>query len=239
MATVLDNPFFMYGIIAGGLAFAIYLVIKNKNKIPEMKEFIPTKSEKTIENELKEKLKIHGNKINGFLFSNIKRIGRIDSYLKAYGEFEIYTNSDGKNYKIIKDEKKPFNLIILRMKNTNILLRLFGLKKIFYVLKMKNNEGEDLIKIDKETNRFFISDKTDLISYGNVWLNSDESMEYLNDISMKRMLINTNTHLENLPDKIVHMEMEQAKKERLNRVLTEQERMKWEERKSAGDTTIA
>lgn len=236
--SILDNPLIGYiaVIVIIGIIFSIFL---KKRKIG-FKEFKPQLFEKTIYDELKKKVDLQGIKIiRGKLLISFHQIARIDRYFAAKGKFAL-TLFDPKNKEFNvqpKEQDEEFNLLILRGKNPFFLWRLLSIKFHYYILKFTDNDKR-IIKFDDKSNRFILPESIDLVSYGNVWTNSTESIEYINDISMKRMNEETMMHLENLPDKLVHLELEQAKLERTGRILTEQEKSKYEERKKASDTSI-
>jgi hypothetical protein len=106
------------------------------------------------------------------------------------------------------------------------------MKKKYYIL------NRDKVKHDLNNDIFYIQDKVDIIPFGDVWIMDDDGLEYLSDVSIKRMNEQTMMWLEFLPDRVSHLELAQARKERISRIESDIERRKYEERKDTGDTTI-
>lgn len=240
MPQFLDNPFFVGGIIAAFFGFIVIMfIIKNKSKT-DYKKFIPRPFSDTINDEMKDKFKLVGIDFKGGkLHMGVNKIGDIRKYFYAKGKFSdaIF---DEKSKKFFIDEKDDieYNLLFIKCKSHNILFRLLKIKNIYYILRTKDKDEKDIIQVDHLNKRIFLPVNTDLISYGGVWHNSLQSVEYVNDISVKKMLQEVMTHLESTPDKVAHMEQEQAKLERTARVYADYERFKWEDKKKSGDTTI-
>jgi len=230
------------------IILAVFLLIyfiwsrrqKNKEGVT-FKDFKPQPLRKTLDEELSGKMKMLGRDFNGKLFVSFYRIGKVSKYFKIKGHFDI-VNWDRKDKQFIIDEKSKelnkYDLLVLHMKSNNFFLWLFGLGKYFMVIKYKDDKGNYTVKLDPQNKSIILNDNMDLTSYGKIWTNCMEAIEYLNDISIKRLNEQTQMHLENNPDKVIHLEMEMAKKERSLKATAEAEKSKYKERESAGDTQL-
>ncbi len=241
MATIFDNP--IYAFIAIPIAITIILLILFRGKLKHGISFKDFKSRglaETFMEELKSKVDLTGIVVKkATLFMGFRQIGRIERYKIVKGKFsKAYFDDKTKSVAVDPEGDTEYDLMIMRSKNNFFIYRWLGMKKHYFIFKYHENEKK-IVEFDPLTNRFFININMDLVTYGNVWTNSEESIEYLNNISQKRMNEETMMHLENLPDKIVHLELEQAKKERTGRLFTDLERSKYEERKTADDTVIS
>lgn len=221
-------------------AVIIYFLISRRNKDQiTFKEFKPQPLKKTLNESLKDKTKLFGRKFSGKLFISFYPICRIDRYFKIKGTFEVLLFDERKkDFSTTKEDGEQYDLIILRALSKNFLKALFGFGKYFIIIKLRDKKGNPQIKFDHVNKSIILNEGMDLTSYGEIWSNCHEGIEYLNDISVKRMLEQTQMYLENNPDKVIHLEMEQAKRERIKRVEAEIEKSKWKERETAGDTTI-
>lgn len=240
MAQFLDNPFFVGGILIGFFLFIVLLAIIKKKGKGDYKKFVPKPFRETINEELKDKFQLMGIDFKGGkLHVGVNKIGDIRKYFYARGKLSnaIF---DEKSKKFFVDEKDDitYYLIFIKCKSKNFLFRLLRIKNIYYILRTKDDKEKDIIQVDHLNKRIFLPPNIDLVSYGGVWHNSLQSIEYVNDISVKKMLQEVMTHLESTPDKVAHMEQEQAKMERTARVYSDYERFKWEDKKKSGDTTI-
>lgn len=246
LEAILNNPFLavFLGAIISIIIFAV--IFTKKKKDLDYKRFVPTLFKETINDELKRKFDIQGKKFKGGkLYVGLDMTAHIIRYFHASGRFS-HAIFDPKSKDIIvedKDTDEKYNLLFIQASSKNIIFRLLGIKKTYFIIN-SNYETTDkktvnIVQIDEERKRIFVPGSMDWRSYGGVWINSMSSFEYVNDISMKRMISTVMMHLENTPDKVAHMEQEQAKLERSARTYANIERDKWEERKSAGDTTIS
>lgn len=232
---ILLNPIVIVCVILSGVV--IFLLI---NKKDSWKDFKPQEFDKTLKDNLNEKLKTYGKPIKGDLFVGYYKIAKLRKYMIVKGKFleQIY-NQSSKELVIPKDPNKiDYDFLILETKRKGIIQALFG-KSVHYILDLYNKDGKKIIDFGKEKNNVIIPENLPYEIYGKIWIISDLAIEYLNDISMKRMNEQTMMHLENLPDKVAHLEMQQAKRERSERIFAEMERAKWEKRKDASDTTVS
>lgn len=229
-------------IIVAGVAIFIFIVIavvKKKNDGPLYKEFIPIPFTKTISDSLTEKFDLYGKKFKGSLYQGPNKIADIIKMFEGKGKFsEALFDHKSKNIFTEDGKDKEYDMVFLLCGSDNLLFKIFGVKKRFFILKKKEGD-KDIVTFDIDRKRVFLPSNMDLKSYGEVWHNSSHGVEYVNDISTMRMIETIMMHLENNPDKVAHMEQQQAKIERTARVYSELERGKWEDRKSVGDTTIS
>lgn len=242
MATsIFDNPIVVALILLGVIGFIISMLYKKKMGTGTFKDFKPQKFSATTINELKEKIDTQGTRYKGELYVGLKRICKIDKYYVGKGKFALAVFNPKDKSITVQDQEKDieYELMFLRGRSNNIIYRILGLKKVYYLLKYKGDKLADTMRFDEINKKIFLPHSTDLTSYGDVWVNSADSIEYINDISMKRANEEIMMHLENMPDRVVHLEIEQAKRERISKIITDLEKSKWEERKDAGDTTIS
>lgn len=238
----LSQNWIYYAIIIG-IFLLIYFLWNRRQKGKEgvtFKDFKPQQLKKTLNEDLDEKMKLFGRKFNGNVYINIYKIGKASKYLKIRGHFDV-VGWDKKDKQFIIDQKAKalnYELVVLHMKSKNFFLWLFGFGKSFMIIKYKNDAGEYLLKLDPTTKTIILHDDMDLTLYGKIWTNCMEGIEYLNDISFKRMLEQTQMHLENIPDKTIHLEMETQKRERILKTTADAEKSKYKERETAGDTQL-
>jgi len=233
---------------------AIIILKKHKKNEITFKEFKPRPLKKTLDEDLKGKMKLFGIYCRkGSLFIGFNKIANFDKYFNIRGWFELMTwdpkgkeftlpdkpiKSTDKNQKIQQKDDLKYDLLCIQAKNKFFLLRWLGICKFFLILKMRDDNEVPCLRFDPINSSIILNTGTDLTSWGKIWSNSMDAIEYLNDISIKRLNEQAQMHMENMPDKVVHLEMEQAKKERSNKIFVEQEKSKYKERESAGDTTI-
>ena len=233
---ILDNPIVVVIVVVAVLAFGISIILK-KRKMPKFDEFKPTRFRDTIYYELMDKVKNQGLKIKmGKLIIGVNKIADIEKWIRVQGHFTNYTyDQKTKKMEIVEGGEPPkYDMMVFLCKSKNIFLRIFRRGKYFFLLKK-----ESFLKFDDISNSFILEEGTDLVSYGSVWINSQDSIEYLHDISIKKMNVELMEALENYPNKIVHLEMQQAKKERLYREMVETDKSKYESIKRGEDTVIS
>lgn len=223
----------MIGGVAVVMIVIISLILRNKQGL--FKTFIPRLFSETVYDEMKKKIKLHGVKVKGKLYIGFQKIALVERYMNTTGKMAGFLWDEKTREMIEEDKTTNYKFLILRCKSNNLLFRLFGLKKMYFILR---NEKEN-ITIDEKESKIFLPSGTDLKSYGNVWHNSEIAMEYVNDISIKRMNEQIMTHVENAPDRIVHLEMQLAKNERLARTLSDIEKGRYEKTKTADETVIS
>lgn len=231
----LDNPIVVGLILVGMLAIIVYAIFGKR--IEKIKDLKIQKTEETIEKDFKEKIKKMGHKIkHGKLILGVNNIAKLDRWLRIQGKFDEYFLADKtQGYQINEDaERVPYDLLIFLAKNKFFLFRWLGIKKYFFLI-----QANSLLRFDEVTNSFILKENTDLVLYADVWVNSQSSIEYIHDISIKRMNIELMTALENYPNKVVHLEMAQAKKERTYREMMETDKARYDAIKKAEDTVIS
>jgi len=233
--SILDNPIVSIVIVVAVLAFVFSMIFKKK--MPRFKEFKPVQFKDTVYDDLMEKVKNQGLKLKkGKLIIGVNKIADIHKWIRVQGHFTSYFyDQKSKELKVDdKAEEVKYDMMVFLCKSKNIIFRIFGFKKYFFLLKK-----ESFLKFDELSNSFILEEGTDLVSYGNIWINSQDSIEYLHDISIKKMNIELMCALENYPNKIVHLEMAQAKKERLYREMVETDKSRYEATKKGEDTVIS
>lgn len=226
-------------IVVGGVFAVILFKLLSKNKLKL--KWKPSQLRDTVYEEFKKKLSTIGIKLKkGELYIAFNKVASIDRYLvveakltsifvnaKTMDEFE--NEEDLKN--VTSDEKEK--LLIVRARSKSILLRLLGLRKYYFILHMA-----DGIKLDPTNGRIFLPVGTDFQSYGNIWINHDASIEYINDISIKRQMEQQRSELENMPQRVVLLNVDQAMKERTIQAMAATERLRYDEIKKAQDTGV-
>ena len=234
--TLLDNPIVVILIVIGVIAFGISIILKKK-KLPKFEEFKPTQFRDTVYDDLMEKVKNQGLRIKkGKLIIGVNKIADIHKWIRVHGHFTSYFYDEKTKQHKIDESAKPvkYDMLVFLCHSKRLLFRIFRVKEYFFLLKKKS-----FLKFDELSNSFILEEGTDLISYGNIWVNSQDSIEYLHDISIKRLNIALMTALENYPNKIVHLEMQQAKKERLYREMMETDKSKYDAMKKDEGTVIS
>lgn len=221
----------------GGIVIVMIVVISIilRNKQGIFKTFVPRLFGETVYDEMKKKMNLHGNKVKGKMYIGFHKIALVERYMHTTGKMAGFLWDEKTREMVEEDKTTNYKFMILRCKSNNLLFRLLGLKKMYFILK---NE-DDKITFDEKETKIFLPVGTDLKSYGNVWHNSEIAMEYVNDISIKRMDEQIMTHVENAPDRIVHLEMQLAKNERLARTLSDIEKGRYEKTKTADETVIS
>jgi len=238
----------LYGIYIGGPIIAAVMIYKylKKTKEDKIEKFIESPLKETFYDALKEKVNWFGVEMNKFkLVRDFQIVGHPRKYMIIDIEVPKYTLDNKSNavktIKVVKDKPETHpvktRLMILLSGNKNIILRFLHLKDKFFIFELKSGYDE-LIKIEAEKRVLTIQGKIDLDSFGNVWIMSISGWEYLSNISIKKALEQDLMHSENMADRVVHYDIQQAKLERRDRINTELEKQKYEERKASGDSTI-
>lgn len=238
----INSPFFLPIIIAVIIVASIWFMRGRFGK--REKEYEPEKFTDTINKDLKKSMDLHGEGFSllspGKLYLGMKDVGIIDKYYFGSGKFASYYYDDEKKDFVVdkKDKDETYDLVFIRIKGPSFFHKIFGIGKKYIIIKRYDEKNKELMQFDVEKRRIILPRDTHLQSYGNVWHNCFDSLEYVNDIAMKRLNETTMTHLQCIPDKIVLFNEEQIKKERLGRIYSEIESKKWEKRKNAEDTVI-
>ena len=230
----------VYGIYIGVPIFIIFFAYKYfSNNDKKIKEFKEQSLKTTLYNELKNKTDQFGVKTKGFkLIRDFQIVGYPRKYMLIDIDMPTYTiDNKSKSVKVIDKDPIKTRLLIIKSGNKNIILRLLQLKDDYFIFELKQG-FEGIIKIEAEKKRICIQGSIDFETFGNVWIMSESGNEYLSNISIKRSLEQNVMHSENMADRVVHYDIQQAKLERRDRVITELEKSKYEEKKESGDSTI-
>jgi hypothetical protein len=236
-AGLYSDPLFLIFVCA--IIFVVIYLAVGKGRFK--KEYKTKPLAELNEHELKKRIGIQGIKINrflkpAFLHIGFHKIASIDKYLIIQGMFEplIWDSKNGE-FKQSKEEKKvPYKLIMVRAKNKSLFWRMLGMKKEYYILNFENER----IDIDHNQRRIFLPDKTDIRSYGGVWVNSNSSLSYIEDMSLGRMLASAQAEWESFPTRLIFLEMQTARRTQLTKTESTAEKNKYENRKDVGDTTV-
>lgn len=239
----LDEIIFLM-MMLGGFIVAIYMIFFRKSGGDSFRPFIPQPIKKTFKDEISKKISTHGVDGRGYVLylGNVK-IGKIIKFLEIKTKDFVAEFNEASKY-ITVDEKSEtdYDLIIFKVINSPIYLRIFGIGLNYYIFNANENTPEKTVQqmyhIDHSGRRFIFPYYMDLVSYGDIWINGEAPREYLHSVSIKRMLENTQMYLENYPDKTVHLENETARRERISRTLMDLEKNRYEESRQTGDTVI-
>lgn len=234
MAAFYENPLF---IIMAIIIVAIVVIFKYYRGKGKFTEFKPKKLRDTLYEELKGKVKTQGMKLKkGKVLLSVNKIADIHKWINVRGEFTPYYFEEDEKKIIVDDEadKEKYDLLIFECKSKNILLRIINVKKWYLII-----DRDSISRFDEISNTFVLKEGTDLMPFGNVWVNSKDGTEYLHNISIKKMNVEILSALENYPAKVVHLEMEQAKKERSYWKMMETDKSRYDAIKKAEDTVIS
>lgn len=219
---------------------AIIFIYKHfKKDKGEIKDFKEQQLKDTLYEELKNKTDQFGVKTKKFkMVRDFQIVGYPEKYMIIDLEMPRYTLDEKTSEPHVID-KNPVKtrLMIIRSSNKNMLLRFLQLKKSYFIIELKQG-FEEILKMEPEKKRICIQGLIDFETFGNVWIMSESGHEYLSNVSIKRALEQNVMHSENMADRVVHYDIQQAKLERRDRVLTDLEKNKYEERKNMGDSTI-
>lgn len=259
MATVaetsfLNDPTFLIFIVIGFVVAGLFYAKKSGmlGGKKDEKYTPPETIDVTVEKDLKANMNLHGKGFSLFspakLYLGMQELGLIDKYYYGKGKFaSYYYDPDSRDYQVEDEEKDvSYELLFIRLKGDSIIAKVLGTGKKYVIVKAKEiTEGKDKKKISKDLVVFdpnrrimMLPRDTHLRKYANIWHNCKEGIEFVNDISIKRMTEVTMTHVQCFPDKVVLFNEEQLRKERLGRIYSEIEGKKWEKRKNAEDTVI-
>lgn len=234
------------GIVSALMVAGILILLKYFNKgNKKHKDFVPVLFEETVNSEMNKKVNLHGKKMkNGKIVMGFDVLAHIDKYYQTKGDMPLAIYDEAaKDFKLVVDDNdKPqkieYDFTIFRLKNKNIIFRLLGIKKMYLIMRNTDDEKNVLVRFDDKTNRVFFPKAVEFDSYGNIWHESQVAKEYMNNISFLEMLQQMQTHLQNIPNRTVHLEVEQAKKERLYQTLAEIERGKYDNMKKGDETVV-
>lgn len=241
-----NSQILVIGIISAVMIVVMILVLKFFKKDKGFKPFIPVLFEETIHNDLRKKINLHGKKLkNGRIVMGFDVLAHIDKYYQTKGDMPLAIYDEAaKDFKFLTDEKGnqekiQYDFTIFRLKNKLFLYRWLGIKKMYLIMRNTDDEKNVLVRFDDKTNRVFFPKAVEFDSYGNIWHESQVAKEYMNNISFLEMLQQMQTHLQNIPNRTVHLEVEQAKKERLYNTIAEIEKGKYDRMKTGEETVIS
>lgn len=220
------------------LAF-IFLKYYLSKRTEKFEEFKPQPLQKTTRNGLKKYFSVQGIDMKkGKLYKGFHKIADINRYFNAKGKIDIFI-FDERNKKIsVSDEKMDYDLLFLETHNPFFLFKLLSLKRNYFILRYKNANGEKVLRFNTTEETVIVEPDSHIFPYADIYTNCYAGIETVNDISMTRLNEQLQMHLENNPDKYVHLEMQQAKLERKVRIAGESERLKFKDKEEAGDTSL-
>lgn len=241
-----NSEVLVIGIISAIMIAGIFLLIKFFKKDKGYKDFIPVLFEETVTKDLRNKINLHGKKLKkGKIVMGFDVLAHIDKYYQTKGDMPLAVYDEAtKDFRFLMDEKGDpekieYDFTIFRLKNKLFLYRWLGIKKMYLIMRNTDDKKNVLVRFDDKTNRVFFPKTVEFDSYGNIWHESQVAKEYLNNISFLEMLQQMQTHLQNIPNRTVHLEVEQAKKERLYNTIAEIEKGKYDRMKTGDETVIS
>lgn len=239
----------VYGSVAG-LCIAVFLITLKKigkKKTFTLKDLKMKSLGENTYKDMTDKVEQHGKKMpffkSGKLWIGLNEICHVDRWLTTKGKLESPEFDYKKKEIFFKNAEKDavdYDFLILRTRNKKIILRWLGLKKSYYIFNAKSKKDKKPTYYhDTKDRRFIFKEHTDMQSYGNVWICSNEAEEYIDNLSIKRMLEQIMMLVEYIPDKATHLEIDNAQKERLARVFTDLEKSKYDDSKKADQTVVS
>ncbi len=242
-----NSQILIIGIICAFMVAGILLILKFFKKGEKgFKEFNPVLFEETVNKDIKKKINLHGKRMKGGkIIMGFDVLAHIDRYYETKGEMPLAIYDEAaKDFKLLTDEngneqRIEYDFTIFRLKNKLFIYRWLGIKKMYLIMRNKDDNDNILVRFDDKTKRVFFPKAVEFDSYGNIWHESQIAKEYLNNISFLEMLQQMQTHLQNIPNRTVHLEVEQAKKERLYQTIAEIEKGKYDQMKKGEETVIS
>jgi len=237
-----SDPLFIVFICA--IVFIVFYIMLSKGVLKK-KEYKTTPLPDLNEKTMKKRMGIQGIALSAFmrpafLHIGFHKIASIDRYQLVRGIFNaVMWDSKNSEFKFSeKQNKEPYDLIFIRAKSKSLFWRMLGMKKEFYILTHKQADGESIINVDHIKRRIFVPEQSDLRSYGGMWINSTSGLNYIQDMSMGRMLESAQAEWEAFPLKLAALELATSRRERLLKTEAATEKNKYEQRKDVGDSTI-
>lgn len=192
---------------------------------------------------------------NGKIYRSYQKIADVKKYVAAQGIFDIqYYDPQTKELvtaehkggikKVTKEslekqeEDIKYDLIFVQAHNKFFLWRILGLKPVYFIFRWENKDGKIQLNFNPVNESIILDSKTDLTMYGDAWINCEEGIEYINNISMIKLNERLMALLNSTPDKFTHLEMETAKLKTKLKLQADTEKAKYKEKEEAGDTTI-
>ncbi len=196
----------------------------------------------------------------GKIYRSFQQIAGVKKYVAAQGRFDIQyydpktkelvtakhkskkKETEVETKEKVKLEKKEeeilYDLLFVQAHNKFFLWRILGIKPVYFILRWSNKEGKIQLNFNPMNESIILDSKTDLTMYADAWINCDEGVQYVNNISMIKLNERLMALLNATPDKFTHLEMETAKLKTKLKLQLENEKAKYKEREQAGDTTI-
>lgn len=192
-----------YLIVAGVVvAYIIYTFYSKKGKREEIFEIEDFRESAYIETE--KLLNNFGIDIDCYLVKGIEPLGRVSKFYHFVGEIQFEIPEEMKKNK----EKIPrVDLWILRLGKKSIFDFIFGAKPFEYLII----DQAHIQPYEGSRKRWAVWEDVSFVPYGNCFITSQQGVDYLNDISFRRMQEEILTHTQNFPRKVSYLELKQAK----------------------------
>lgn len=232
---ILGNIIQFWPIILIIIVLAVIVIIIAKRRKPDDLDYKPQQLKKTLKDSLNEKLKFMGRNVHGNAYIGMQRVAIIRRLARVCGQYAI-TEFDPKTreVRVVKDEPIKYDIFIIESLSNNFIVRMFTLGMLGRFKMIIRNDGT--ITIDGEDLK--LPEGCDMVHYGKVWANSLMSIQYLNDISVARLLEQQQMSIENVPLKFNAIEMHQVKTERTVKEKVKEKKNLYKEREDAGDSDI-
>lgn len=211
------------------------IVLKKRKKKIEFAEFKADPFDVVVKDLIKDKLKNFGIKVRKHkLVIGYNEIPYISRYLKKKLALPILEYDEQKNILKTTDKKIETEFLIFKAKNKSFIQRFFGIGSQYYIID--TTDKNIVYYADKKT---WNTPDVDFFSYGNIWIEHMNSADYINNLAFSKLNEDLMTHIINYPNKVVHLEMEQAKKERTLGKTAEIEKQKYDEIRKASDVQVS
>lgn len=238
VADYLTQMIILFVFAGGVIAFFWFAFFRNKasGKVSDFKE---QETKKTIIDELKPKLDNQGIRLKNWkLIKNLNEIGTLDRamYFNVKMPKYIIKPKDRRFINVLDDEIETLFLLV-RCISKSLLKRIFGIGKIHYMFEI-SGDYKKLFEVNIINKFIHIKQNVDITKWLDIWVMSESAIEYLSNISIKRLFEQDLMHSENMADRAVHFDISQAKTERMQRIINDLEKGKYEDRKNMGDSTI-
>lgn len=239
MTAAPDNTW-IYALMAVAVVICIggYFILKGRKG----KEFKPVDFKKATIADLKEAATMMGSSTSnlmdylfgggGQLLLGYNKVAEVDRAYELEGEFNTQ-KWDAKTRSWIWGEDKKHHLIVLRARSKSFIWRYLGMKKRFFIL-----DTNRLIACDLFKRRWSVRPTELFLPYGDVFVQSDAGMEFIDDLSIKRQKESTMMALENYGPRIVFLSAQVAAKNNILSAEAEKERKRWEAPKRADDQEV-
>lgn len=217
MTSFLDSPFVWLAIILFAVFIVLILFLK-KTKNPKFKEYVPIEFNNLTIEELKRLSDRQGIKIKkGKLRLGTNIIADIDRWQTKKGMFAkmIYDKKKNQYVPTDSEEDSNYDVTILRAKSKNFFYRLFGMKYDYFIL-----DSGSISQFDDISKSWVLDKSMELKLFGNTWINSDSTLEWVTDIATRRTLEHQLNALVNFTPRAIHADLETARR---NQIMNAQE----------------